>query len=49
MIIDSLKAHDIKAYLPDFLIPQYDVLRDSLVSLLQVLGIVKGSSTAASG
>ncbi|KAF8485237.1 glucosidase II beta subunit-like-domain-containing protein [Russula ochroleuca] len=42
-------SHDIKAYLPDFLIPQYEFLRDTLVSGLQVLGIVKGSSTAASG
>jgi len=42
-------AHDIKAYLPDFLIPHYEALCDTLVSLLQVLGIAKGSSTAASG
>lgn len=33
----------------DFLIPQYGVVRDTLVSWLQVLGIVKGSSTASSG
>jgi len=40
--------HDFKAYLPAFLIPQYEVLRDTLVSWFQVLGIFKGSSTAAS-
>jgi hypothetical protein len=38
-----------KAYLPDFLIPQYDVLRDTLLSWLQILGFVKGPSTAISG
>ena len=41
--------HDIKAYLPEFLIPQYEGLRDTLVSWLQTLGVVKGSSDAASG
>jgi len=40
--------YNVKAYLPDFLIPQYDILRDTLLSGLQLLGIVKGSSTAAS-
>jgi protein kinase C substrate 80K-H len=40
--------HDLKDYLPDFLIPQYESLRDTLVSLLQTVGIVKGSSNAAS-
>lgn len=38
-----------RAYLPDFLVPQYDILRETLVSWLQTFGIVKGSSTAASG
>jgi len=41
-------AHNIKAYLPDFLIPHYEALRDTLVSSLQILGIARGSSTAAS-
>lgn len=41
-------THDIHEYLPDFLIPQYEVVRDTLVSWLQVFGIVKGSSTASS-
>jgi len=40
--------HDVKAYIPDFLIPQYEALRDTLVSWLQTLGVVKGSSNAAS-
>ncbi|KAH9978251.1 glucosidase II beta subunit-like-domain-containing protein [Lactifluus volemus] len=39
--------HDIKEYLPDFLILQFDLLRDSLVSWLQTLGVVKGSSAAS--
>jgi protein kinase C substrate 80K-H len=42
-------AHNIEAYLPDFLIPHYEALRDTLVSSLQILGIARGSSTAASG
>lgn len=40
--------HDIKAYLPDFLIPRYEGLRDILVSWLQTLGVVRGSPNAAS-
>jgi len=43
-----VSSHDVKAYLPDFLIPQYDVLRDTLLSWLQILGFVKGPSTAIS-
>ena len=46
---NSVIVYNVKAYLPDFLIPQYDILRDTLLSGLQLLGIVKGSSTAASG
>jgi protein kinase C substrate 80K-H len=46
--LNLLTEHDIKAYLPDFLIPQFDVLRDSLVSWLQALGILTGTSSAAS-
>jgi protein kinase C substrate 80K-H len=41
--------HDIRAYLPDFLIPQYEGLRDTLVSWLQTLGVVRDSHNAASG
>lgn len=37
------------AYLPDFLIPQYEGLRDTLVSWLKTLGVVRGSHNAASG
>ncbi|KAH9007273.1 glucosidase II beta subunit-like-domain-containing protein [Lactarius hatsudake] len=40
--------HDIRAYLPDFLVPQYEGLRDTLVSWLQTLGVVRGSPNAAS-
>lgn len=41
-------TQDIHEYLPDFLIPQYEVVRDTVVSWLQVFGIVKGFSTASS-
>jgi len=40
--------HDITAYLPDFLIPQYEGLRDTVVSWLQTLGVVRASHNAAS-
>ncbi|KAI9466553.1 glucosidase II beta subunit-like-domain-containing protein [Lactarius psammicola] len=40
--------HNISAYLPDFLIPQYERLRDTLVSWLQTLGVVRSSFNAAS-
>jgi len=44
----SVSPLHIRAYLPDFLIPQYDVLRDTLLPGLQILGIIDGSSSAAS-
>ncbi|KAI0301937.1 glucosidase II beta subunit-like-domain-containing protein [Multifurca ochricompacta] len=41
--------HDIKAYLPDFSVPQFKFLRDTLASWLNVIGIARfrGSSGAA--
>ncbi|KAI0269413.1 glucosidase II beta subunit-like-domain-containing protein [Gloeopeniophorella convolvens] len=39
--------YDVKAYLPDSLVPQYEALRDTLVSWLQGLKIIKGTSSAA--
>jgi len=48
-VTDSLLVHNIRANLPDFLIPLYDVLRDTLLSGLQIIGIGKGASTATSG
>ncbi|KAL5508480.1 hypothetical protein ACEPAH_6099 [Sanghuangporus vaninii] len=48
---DSL-LFDLESYIPDALVPQYELLRDSFVSLLETVGIIRGtesSSTESSG
>ncbi|KAH9950157.1 endoplasmic reticulum protein [Amylocystis lapponica] len=45
---DSL-LFDLTAYIPDAFLPQYEVLRDTLVSWLETLGIAQGKNTASAG
>lgn len=47
-ITDSRLVH-IRENLPNFLVPLYDVLCDTLLSGFRIIGIEKGSSTATSG
>lgn len=37
---------DLSAYIPDALLPQYETLRDSLVTWLKTFGVIKDSNTA---
>lgn len=39
---------DLTAYLPDSFIPQYEEIKETLVSLMAKLGIVHGDDTASS-
>ena len=40
---------NLSAYLPDAVVPQYEALRDQLVSLLQILGLAQSKTDAAAG
>ena len=44
-----MTVYNLESYIPDALIPQYEALRDSLVSLLETLGIIRGTDSATSG
>ena len=43
------KVFDLSAYIPDFLIPRYEDLKDSLISTLEMLGLVRGNVDRAAG
>ncbi|KAI5116540.1 hypothetical protein M0805_004323 [Coniferiporia weirii] len=48
--IDSAQSilFDLSSYIPDAFIPQYEILRDSVVSFLETLGIARGTDEPSS-
>lgn len=45
----NLAVFDLSSYLPDSLVPQYEALRDAVVSFLETIGIAKGIESASAG
>lgn len=45
----NLVVFDLSSYLPDSLVPQYETLRDAVVSFLETIGIAKGIESASAG
>ena len=41
--------YNIAAYLPDSLLPQYEAVRDGLVSALETLGLIKSTQKGDAG
>lgn len=46
---DPFTVFDLSSYLPDALIPQYEDLKDTIVSWLETLGIFQGSDERSTG
>jgi protein kinase C substrate 80K-H len=49
LIACGAEVFDLMSYLPDSFIPQYEEVRDTLLSWLKKLGIVRGDDDSAAG
>lgn len=49
LMLTVLQVFDIESYIPDTLLPQYEVWRDYIVSTLELLGIARGVDEPSTG
>ena len=49
LLLIGFAVFNLSAYLPDSVVPQYEAIRDQLVSILELFGVAKATSETAAG